>query len=135
MANPIRVSVIRALISISFIIWGIFWFLFGFNFFGELLGGFFMIVGAIFLGYSVRELLRYRRTGEVKRRWDERAALNQLKAARRGFEFLLLVIAVLLILYALQLISDALFVVFTGFVFGIGVAIYLGSYYWYEGRA
>lgn len=133
--KQIQIPYRRSVVGVLFIIWGIVWLLFvDTPVFGSVLSGFFIIIGAVFFFYSFREVLQYRKTGEVKTRIDERVELNNLRASRRAFEFLCVSIAILITLVGSNLINEQVFVALTGPVFAIGAAIYILSYYIYERR-
>jgi hypothetical protein len=127
--------------GVWFIAWGIAClFLYGMGpvWKGELLtlliGSSFIIVGTVYFSLALREILHYKKTGEVKTWTDERAELNALRAFKNGFLFLNGSIAILLILWGFKIINDTIFVALMGPVFAIGSVAYLLSYYLYERR-
>ncbi len=125
----------RGMVSVLFILWGIIWIIYGSGgIFGDILGGFFVIIGTLFFLHSLRELLLYKKTGEIKTRIDERAELNSLRASRKGFEFLLVAIGVLLASLGFKFINETVFTALMGPVFALGAMIYILSYYKYERR-
>jgi uncharacterized membrane protein len=98
------------------------------------LGSLFIVSGTIYFSLALREALHYKKTGEVKTWTDERAELNSLRASRKGFGFLLISIAILLMLRGFEIINDNIFVALMGPVFAIGSVVYLISFYFYERR-
>jgi hypothetical protein len=99
-----------------------------------LIGSSFIIVGTVFFSFALREISRYKKTGKVKVRRDERSELNALRASRRGFVFFLESMMVLFLLWGFKIINDAVFVVLTGIVLFIGSYVFLLSLYLYERR-
>jgi uncharacterized membrane protein len=99
-----------------------------------LIGPSFLLVGAISVFRSLQEISRYKKNGEVKVRVDERAELNDLRASKRGFQFLLISIGLLIALWGAKIINDTAFVALMGHVFAIGCILYLLSYQVYERR-
>jgi Ca2+/Na+ antiporter len=136
MANKqIQIPFRRSVVALFFIIWGAVWLFFsGTGVPGNIFGGFFIIIGAVFFAYSFREVLQYKKTGEVKTRSDERSELSGLRASRNGFEFLLISTAILTALWGFKLINEIAFLALIGPVFAIGVAVYILSYYMHERR-
>ena len=123
----------KSIVALFFIIWGAVWLFFsGTGVPGNIVGGFFIVIGAGFFVYSFREVLHYKKTGEVKTRSDERSELSGLRASRNGFEFLLISTAILIALWGFKIINEIAFVALIGPVFAIGVAIYILSYYMHE---
>ena len=127
--------------GVWFIAWGIAClFLYGMGpvWKGELLtlliGSSFIIVGTVYFSLALREILHYKKTGEVKTRIDERAELNSLRASRRGLQFLMFSMMILFLLRGFEIINDTIFVALTGPVFAIGSVVYLISYYVHERR-
>jgi hypothetical protein len=97
-----------------------------------LIGSSFIIAGTIFFSFAFRGILRYRKTGKMETRIDERAELNALRASRRGFQFFLVSMGILFLLWGCKVINDTIFVALTGPVFAIGSVVYVISYYVYE---
>jgi len=129
MANKqIQIPFRRSVVALFFIIWGAVWLLFsGTGVPGNIFGGFFIIIGAVFFAYSFCEVLRYKKTGEVKTRSDERSELSGLRASRNGFEFLLISTAILIALWGFKLINEIAFLALIWPVFAVGVAVYILS--------
>jgi uncharacterized membrane protein len=129
-----NIPLYRSLISSFFIIWGIVWVSISQDILGKVISSSFIIFGIIFFLYSLNEVLRYEKTGEVKTRIDERAELNSLKASRRAFEFLCISIAILIVLLGVRWINETIFASLIGPILAIGIVIYILTYYHYERR-
>jgi uncharacterized membrane protein len=127
-----NIPLYRSLISLFFIIWGIVWVFISQDILGKAISSSFVIFGIIFFLYSLNEVLRYRKTGKVKTRIDERVELNSLKASRRSFEFLYISIAILIVLLGVELINETIFASLMGPILAIGIAIYILTYSLYE---
>ncbi len=124
---------IPALIGISNILVGIF----GLFLLGELLyqvlSGFLILPGTLILLYSIREFKH--RQGERRGiKHDERSERNRLQAADVGFRFLFVSLLILILLNALKVINEIIFVAVTGPIIAIGVTVYYLGYYWFEQR-
>lgn len=131
--KQIQIPFRRSIVAVLFIIWGIICLLFiDTEILGKILSSFLIVFGTVFFFYSFREVLQYRKTGEVKTRIDERVETNSLRASRRAFEFLCISIAVLIVLVGSKLINEQVFVALMGPVFAIGAVIYILSYHIYE---
>ena len=85
------------ILGVAFILWGL-----ANGFFnkpGDVLGYAvtdpFSLLGALIIVYSVYEIFKYKRTGKIKIRTDERRELNILKASRIGFLFIMLTLGAL----------------------------------------
>ena len=131
--KQVKFLIYRLFVAIFFIAWGIIWLVFHqANAWGNVLKLFCIAVGVFYLYTSSRELIKYKKTGEVKNRIDERGELNNLRAAKRGFNFFMIGFAVLFALRGLDLISEKIFVAVSGPVIAVGVIIYFISYHIFE---
>jgi len=125
----------RCIIALFFLLWGTIWLLYqNENLLGKILSGFFIVFGIIIFIHSYHKIRQLKRTGDVEIIIDERAELNDLKASRRGFEFLLVSIAILMALWGFKLINETILTALIGPVFAIGSSIYVLAYYLYEKR-
>ena len=112
---------------------GIFNFLFGEESLEKLLGGLLFIPGVFILLNSLREVKdRHERRIVIKH--DERSIINRLKAADLAFRFLFLSLALLIVLNALKIINEIIFVAITGPIIAMGVLCYNLGFYWFEKR-
>jgi hypothetical protein len=141
MMNQVQALYRKFITGSVFLIWGLaclFFYAVGPVWKGEfpilLIGPSFLLVGAISVFRSLQEISRYKKTGEVKVRVDERAELNDLRASKIGFQFLLISIGLLIALWGAKIINDTVFVALMGPVFAIGCILYLLSYQVYERR-
>jgi len=139
MMNQIQALYRKFITGSVFLVWGLaclFFYMTGPVWKGEfpilLIGPSFLLVGAISVFRSLQEISRYKKTGEVKVRVDERAELNDLRASKIGFQFLLISIGILIALWGAKIINDTVFVALMGPVFAIGCILYLLSYQVYE---
>ena len=87
-----------------------------------------------FFIYSINEVFKYRRTGNVKIRIDERVKMNALKASKNTFEFIYISLAILFAFLGIGVIDEHTFTVITGPILTIGIVIYISAYYLYEIR-
>ncbi|MFX1284843.1 MAG: hypothetical protein ACFFB5_14375 [Promethearchaeota archaeon] len=101
--------------------------------FYQLLSGFLVIPGAIILLYSLREF-KNRLLGKAIIKHDERSERNRLKAADLGFRFLLVSLLILILLDAMNVINEIIFIAVTGPIIAVGVTLYYIGYYWFEQR-
>jgi uncharacterized membrane protein len=141
MVNQVQVLYRTFITSVIFLVWGLaclFFYVMGPVWKGELpvivIGSSFVVAGTISVFRNLQEILQYKRTGKVKVRVDERVELNILRASKRGFQFLLVSIGILFVLWGARIINDTAFVALMGPVFAVGSVLYLISYYVYERR-
>ncbi|ODS41898.1 MAG: hypothetical protein MSIBF_00605 [Candidatus Altiarchaeales archaeon IMC4] len=95
--------------------------------------GFLTLLGIIMVIYYGYEIIRYKRTGEIRIRIDELTELNRLRAIDVGFKFLTLSILVVMILsleekmgatetlyliYAAFFVACLLFILFYYIIYG-----------------
>lgn len=139
MGKQVRTLYSGLIVGLWFIAWGLaclFFYWMGPVWKGELLtlllGPLWIVMGTVFSFLTLREILHYRKTGEVKVKADERTNLNHLKASSRGFGFLLFSMMILFLLRGFEIINDTIFVALIGPVFAVGSVVYLVSYYVYE---
>ncbi|WP_455465227.1 hypothetical protein [Candidatus Hodarchaeum mangrovi] len=112
---------------------GILGILFGEETLDRLLGGFLIIPGVFILLHSITEAKnRHERRLIIKH--DERSIINRLKAADLAFRFLFITLALLIVLNALKIINEIIFVAITGPIVALGVLCYNISFYWFERR-
>jgi len=125
--------IIPILLSIFLIIMGVFEILLGEETLDQLLGGFLIVPGVFILLHSLREAKnRHERRLIIKH--DERSIINRLKAADLAFRFLFLTLALLIVLNALKIINEIIFVAITGPIIALGVLCYNIGFYWFERR-
>jgi len=125
--------IIPILLSIFLIIMGVFEILLGEETLDQLLGGFLIVPGVFILLHSLRETKnRHERRLIIKH--DERSIINRLKAADLAFRFLFLTLALLIVLNALKIINEIIFVAITGPIIALGVLCYNIGFYWFERR-
>jgi len=130
-----KIPLWRSGISLIFIIWGFIWLLFlKTEILGKVISSFFIILGMTFFIYSINEVFKYRRTGNVKIRIDERVKMNALKASKNAFEFIYISLAILFAFLGIGVIDEHTFTVITGPILTIGIVIYISAYYLYEIR-
>lgn len=103
------------------------------NNFDQLLSGFMIIPGSFILFYSFREF-KHRREGKFITKHDERSEVNRLKAADGAFRFYFVTLALLILLNALDVIDEIVFVAMTGPIIAAGVTSYYLGYFWFERR-
>ena len=128
-----NIPLYRSVVSLFFIIWGIIWLLFlKTEILGKVISGFFIIFGITFFLYSIREISKYKKTGDVKIRIDERAKINNLKASRNAFEFIYISLAILIAFWGSGVIDEHIFAALTGPILAIGIVTYLLAYHIYE---
>ncbi|MHA2226831.1 MAG: hypothetical protein ACXAC8_16580 [Candidatus Hodarchaeales archaeon] len=125
--------VIPALVSGIFILVAVVSFLAGTEILDIIFSAFFLILGFIILIYLFREF-RYRQSGELIIKHDERSKLNRFKAGDLSFRFQSVLIMLLILFNAFNLLNDTAFVALTGPIVAIGVTFYYLSYFWYERR-
>ena len=131
--KQIQIPFRRSIVAVFFVLWGLMWLIFADTGpFDDLFGGLFVIVGLTYIVISLAEVLRYRKTGEFKTRLDERAEINALRASRKGFVIILVLMSLLLALLGFGMIPESAFVAFTGVVIGASVVAYFLSFYRYE---
>ena len=125
----IQIPFRRSIVAVFFVVWGFIWLFFSDTGpFDNIIGGFFIVFGAVFFFYSLREVLRYKKTGEIKIRLDERTEIDALRASRRGFEFLFVSISVLMALFIFRFIPEIIFVSLMGTAVGVGTMVYIISF-------
>ena len=125
-----KIPLWRSGISLIFIIWGFIWLLFlKTEILGKVISSFFIILGMTFFIYSINEVFKYRRTGNVKIRIDERVKMNALKASKNAFEFIYISLAILFAFLGIGVIDEHTFTVITGPILTIGIVIYISAYY------
>ena len=125
--------IIPALIGIANILMGVFGFFLLEELLYQVLSGFLIIPGTLILLYSFREF-KHRRERKVIIKHDERSERNRLKAADLGFRFLFVSLLILILLNAMNVINEIVFVAVTGPIIAVGVTLYYLGYYWFEQR-
>ncbi|PKP54064.1 MAG: hypothetical protein CVT90_02075, partial [Candidatus Altiarchaeales archaeon HGW-Altiarchaeales-3] len=91
-----------------------------------------IVVGIVMILRSLHEIFRYKKTGEIKIRIDERAELNHLKASRIGFLVFASLTTVILIVWSFELINEIHALYLFEVTFAAGLGLYAISYYLYE---
>jgi len=131
--KQVRFLANRMLVAVFFIIWGVMWFVFSRDgALGNALKVIFVAAGVFHLFSAGRELLAYRKTGEVKTRVDERVEFNNLRASRRGFVFLVAAFSVMYAMRGFNMLNEVVFTAAAGPVIAAGVMVYLLSYHMFE---
>lgn len=117
----------QCLTGIFFALWGVLWLaLYYENLFGKLLSGFFIIFG-IFI--FVKNYTKLKKGNYEDILIDERMELNMLRASKKGFVFMLEATGFLLLLFAIRIINEILFVALMGPVFAIASVLYVWTYH------
>jgi len=98
-----------------------------------LLSGFFIIPGTLLLLYSFKQFKQRQKKVSIIRH-DERSELNRLKATDWSFRFLYISLLVLIVLNAINLVNNIVFVALTGPIIAVGITLHYFLYYWYERR-
>ena len=98
-----------------------------------LLSGFLIIPGTLLLLYSFKEFKQRHKRVQIIRH-DERSELNRLKATDWSFRFLYISLMVLIVLNAINLVNNIVFVALTGPIIALGITLHYFLYYWYERR-
>ena len=98
-----------------------------------LLSGFFIIPGILILLYSFKEFTQ-RQKGVLIIMHDERSETNRLKATDWSFRFLYISLMVLIVLNAINLVNNVVFVALTGPIIAVGITLHYFLSYWYERR-
>lgn len=128
--------VIPILLSVALILMGVLGLFTSENTLNILLSGFFIIPGTLLLLYSYKEFKkRQKRQKRVSIiRHDERSEKNRLKATDWSFRFLYISLMVLIVLNAINLVNNIVFVALTGPIIAVGISLHYFLYYWYERR-
>ncbi len=125
--------IVPTLIGFANILIGVFGlFLLG-DLFYQLLSGFLIIPGILILLYSFKEF-KHRRESQLTIKHDERSERNRLRAAELAFRFFFVSLSILILLNAMNVINEIIFVAVTGPIIAVGVTLYYLGYYWFEQR-
>lgn len=125
--------VIPILLGITLILMGVLGIITSENTLNILLSGFFFISGIWLLLYSFKEF-KQRKTKGIIVKHDERSVKNRLKATDRSFRFLYISLMALIVLNAINFITNIAFVALTGPIIAVGISLQYFLYYWYERR-
>ena len=101
--------------------------------FYQLLSVFLIIPGILILLYAFKQF-KDRREGQLTIKHDERSERNRLRAAELGFRFFFVSLLILILLHAMNVINEIIFVAVTGPIIAMGVTLYYVGYYWFEQR-
>jgi zinc transporter ZupT len=124
---------VPALIGIVNILMGVLGFFLIEDLFYQVLSVFLIIPGTLILLYSFREF-KNRQVEKPHIKHDERSEKNRLKAADLGFRFLFVIFLILILLNAIKVINEIVFVAVTGPIIAVGITLYYIGYYWFERR-
>jgi len=125
--------VIPILLSVALILMGVLGLFTSENTLNILLSGFFIIPGTLLLLYSFKQFKQRQKKVSIIRH-DERSELNRLKATDWSFRFLYISLLVLIVLNAINLVNNIVFVALTGPIIAVGITLHYFLYYWYERR-
>ena len=92
----------------------------------------FILFPGIFLILHTLKELKDLRTKAYVIKYDERSAINLLRAADISFRFFFLTLSLLILFHAIGLINQLVLVSILGPVVAGGVMCYYLSYYWFE---
>ncbi len=123
--------IVPALIGIVNILVGVFGFLLLEDIIYQVMSGFLIIPGMLILLYSFKEF-KHRQEGQLKIKHDERSERNRLRAAELAFRFFFVSFLILILLNAMNVINEIIFVAVTGPIIAVGVTLYYLGYYWFE---
>jgi Ca2+/Na+ antiporter len=125
--------VIPILLGVTLILMGVLGLFSSENTLDILLSGFFVIPGTLLLLYSFTEFKQRQKRVSIIRH-DERSEINRLKATDWSFRFLYISLMILIVLNAINLVDNIVFVALTGPIIAVGISLHYFLYYWYERR-
>ena len=119
------------IIGIFLIFVGVYGFLSSDNTLDQLVSAFMLFPGIFLILHTLRELKDLRTKAYVIK-YDERSAINLLRAADISFRFFFLTLSLVILFHAIGLINQLVLVSILGPVVAGGVLCYYLSYYWFE---